>query len=275
VSPERAVLAPALILAGLLVVIVASMADSGDLPAIWRALDRWPAATAINAGLAVAGLLTRSLAASGSAAGFLLGATVAIAAGWRAWVVFTASIVLALAATRAGSAVKARLGIAEPGEGRRDAAHAVANAGAAAAAAIACVLIEPPTAALVACVAAIATSMSDTVASEIGKAWGRRTWLLTEWRPVPAGTIGGVSAAGTLAGMLSACAIAGLSAALALIPPGDVAGIVVAASIASLLEGVLGATFESRGLVTNHLVNLLNSLAGAVLALLWHLVVAG
>ena len=47
-------------------------------------------------------------------------------------------------------------------------------------------------------------SGSDTVASEIGKAWGRRTWLVPTLRRVPPGTSGAISAQGTAAGLLGA-----------------------------------------------------------------------
>ena len=49
-------------------------------------------------------------------------------------------------------------------------------------------------------VAALVTSASDTVASEVGKAWGRTTWLVDGFRRVTPGTSGAVSLEGTLGG---------------------------------------------------------------------------
>jgi uncharacterized protein (TIGR00297 family) len=122
--------------------------------------------------------------------------------------------------------------------------------------------------AVLAMVAALTTGASDTVASEIGKAWGRHTWLVTGFRPVPPGTSGAVSAEGTVAGVLAAALLAGAAARLGLITPGAVAVVVVAATVASLVEGALGATLEESGILNNDALNFVNSLIGAGLALL-------
>jgi len=130
-----------------------------------------------------------------------------------------------------------------------------------------------PAPAFLALVAALATSGSDTVASETGKAWGRTTVLVTSFRRVPRGTAGAISLQGTLAGAVSAAAIAATGAWLGLVPMAAVPVITVAAIVASLLEGVLGATLEARGMLTNDAVNLVNSAMGAALAMwLWTIV---
>ena len=52
-----------------------------------------------------------------------------------------------------------------------------------------------------------------------------------------------------------------------------VAVVTGAATVASLLEGVLGATLEARGMLTNDVVNFVNSAMGAALAMwLWVIV---
>ena len=58
-------------------------------------------------------------------------------------------------------------------------------------------------------VAALTAGGSDTVASEIGKAWGRSTFLVTTFRRVTPGTPGAMSLEGTAAGLLAAFALAG------------------------------------------------------------------
>jgi uncharacterized membrane protein len=44
--------------------------------------------------------------------------------------------------------------------------------------------------------------------------------------------------------------------------------VVIAATMASLFEGVIGATIEARGMLTNDAVNFVNSAIGAGLAIL-------
>src|SRR5690606_15455592 len=67
-------------------------------------------------------------------------------------------------------------------------------------------------AALVAFVAAVIAGSSDTVSSEVGKAYGRRTWLVTSLRRVPPGTSGAVSSEGTAAGAAAALLLAAIAA---------------------------------------------------------------
>ena len=114
--------------------------------------------------------------------------------------------------SRLGLARKERLGIAEERGGRRGAGNAIANCGVAAMAAIAALTTPYPAAALVALVAALTAGGSDTVASEIGKAWGRSTFLVTTFSRVNPGTPGAMSLEGTAAGLLAALALAAAGA---------------------------------------------------------------
>lgn len=65
--------------------------------------------------------------------------------------------------------------------------------------------------------ASLATKLSDTFASEIGKAYGMRCFLITSLRPVPRGTEGAVSVEGTLAGVGGSLLIAAYGVAMGLI----------------------------------------------------------
>jgi uncharacterized protein (TIGR00297 family) len=120
--------------------------------------------------------------------------------------------------------------------------------------------------ALVAFVAALVAGASDTVASEIGKAWGRRTFLVTTARPVAPGTSGAMSLEGTAAG-IAAAALLGLAAAgLNLIELADVPPVAIAATAGALVESALGATLEHRGVVNNDVLNFLNTSVAAFAA---------
>ena len=92
------------------------------------------------------------------------------------------------------------------------------------------------------------------------------TFLITTFRPVPRGTEGAISLEGSLAGILAAIAVAALGAAVGLVPWLALVPIALAAVIANLLESLVGATLESRGLLDNEAVNFLNTLTGALLA---------
>ena len=122
--------------------------------------------------------------------------------------------------SRLGLRRKTLLGIAEERGGRRGAGNAFANTGVAAIAAVLSALTYATGPALAAFVAALAAGGSDTAASEIGKAWGRRTYLVPTFRRVPPGTSGAVSLEGTAAGLIGAFALGGLGVAFGLIPSG-------------------------------------------------------
>ena len=118
-------------------------------------------------------------------------------------------------------------------------------------------------------VASFSTKLSDTCASEIGKAYGQRTFLITTLQPVARGTEGAVSLEGTLAGAVASLAQALIGFLVGLINGFDVLLCVLAAFIATNIESVIGATLQSRYTwLTNELVNILNTLIGAASAML-------
>jgi len=57
-------------------------------------------------------------------------------------------------------------------------------------------------------VASFGSKLSDTVSSEVGKGYGKTTYLITTLARVPRGTEGAVSVEGTLAGVTAALAYA-------------------------------------------------------------------
>jgi uncharacterized protein (TIGR00297 family) len=222
---------------------------------------------AANAAVAAAGYLGKTVTLPGAITGFAIGWIVFAGAGWQAWVLLLTAFAIAVVTTKLGGRRKAVLGIAEERGGRRGAGNAVANTGVAAWMAVIAATSGYREAAIAACVASLVAGASDTVASEIGKAFGRQTWLVTTLGRVPAGTSGAMSAEGTAAGAASALVLAGLASALHLIPPALAVPIAAAALLAALVESVLGSTLEPRGLVNNDLLNFITTSTAAVLTI--------
>jgi uncharacterized protein (TIGR00297 family) len=107
----------------------------------------------------------------------------------------------------------------------------------------------------VALVAAFAEAAGDTVSSEIGQWLSQRAYLITTFKPVPAGENGGVSAGGTLAGFIATAIVVAVGFGLGLCGPGGAAIALGAGLAGNVLDSLLGATIERRGLVTNGIVN--------------------
>lgn len=222
----------------------------------------------LNAAVALIGWLARTVSPSGLVAGVVIGTIIFACAGTGAWLLLLLAFAAAAITSRVGYRRKLQLGIAEERGGRRGAANAVANTGLAALAALLAVTTEYRAEALLALAAALAAGSSDTVASEIGKAFGRRTYLVIGFKPVRPGTSGAFSLEGTAAGVLAALVLAALAVQFGLIAQNRVVIVVIAATVASFLEGALGATLEGPRVLNNDLLNFINTAAAASIALL-------
>lgn len=221
----------------------------------------------VNGALAVAALAARGVGRSGAISGWFLGTALYAFGGWRGFLMLLLFFVLGTATTKLGYAKKAALGIAQERGGRRGAKNAFANTTAGVAFAFLAVASPHPEAMLVALVAAFATAAADTVASEIGQAYGRTHVLVTTFRRVPAGTDGAVSLEGTAAGIAAAAVLAAAAWSVGLLGPLSAAIVVVAAFLGSTLESYLGATFERMRLIDNEVVNFANTVAGGLAAI--------
>lgn len=252
--------------------VLASLAavEAGRVAAAWPLLTaRVPMAVGVNLTFAATGYVLRTVTAPGAVTGALIGVATWLGAGHSGWLMLLAAFVVASAATRLGHRRKSQLGIAEARGGRRGPGNAIANTSLAAWAAFLMPGLADAPAAGVVIVAALATAASDTVASEVGKAWGRTAWIPWRLTRVPPGTSGAVSMEGTLAGVVGAAMLTALGATLGLIPLVAIVPIVIAATLAALAEGWLAVRFEATGHLDNDTLNFLNSVIGAALALLW------
>jgi uncharacterized protein (TIGR00297 family) len=243
-------------------------------------VSRWLIAVGLNTLLlAIAGITPKKLLTSAGlihawALGVLLWGTL----GWPGYSVVMFYFLAGSAVTRIGFARKEAAGIAE----KRSGARGPENVWGSALVGSLCglggwgiPLLFPDMAAgaiallSLGYVASFATKLSDTCASEVGKAYGQRTFLITTLRPVPAGTEGAVSLEGTLAGIAASAAISLLGWGVGLVSLLGVIFCIAAAFIATHLESVIGATLQEQwDWLTNEIVNVLNTAIGAIAAIL-------
>jgi uncharacterized protein (TIGR00297 family) len=226
-----------------------------------------PRAIVVNAVVSFLGYRARTVSVSGAIGGSLVGIVIYAGAGASAWLLLLITFVTASIASRLGLKRKMLLGIAEERGGRRGAGNAVANCGVAAIAAVAAVATSYRAESLLALTAALAAGGSDTVASEIGKAWGRSTFLVTSFGRVKPGTPGAMSLEGTAAGIVAAFALAAVAVQLGLIASGMMLAVVVAATAGAVIESVLGATLEGPGILNNDMLNFINTAVAATVVL--------
>jgi len=240
-------------------------ASIGNARAMMVAALPW--AVGLNALTAGIGYGAKTVSTSGAIAGAIVGTVIYVGGGAGAWVLLLAAFLAASVTSRLGLKRKVLLGIAEERGGRRGAGNAIANCGVAAAAAIAAVTTPYRAWSLLALVAALTAGGSDTVASEIGKAWGRSTFLVTTLSRVPPGTPGAISLEGTAAGLAAAFALAAVGLGFGLIPAAALLAVVVGATAGALVESALGATLEGPGILNNDMLNAVNTAVAAAVAL--------
>jgi uncharacterized protein (TIGR00297 family) len=221
--------------------------------------SRFLTALAITAGFALlawfAGGVNLSGALAGSAVAFIMAVR-----DLRMFLALLIVFAVTLAATRVGYTRKQQLRTAEPAGGRT-AAQAMANLGIAALV-VAIAGAGWPVLAL----AALAEAAADTSSSEIGMAFPGKTLLVTNFKPVPAGTDGGISLFGTIAAFAGAGSVAVAAVATGLVPVHAIAAIILAGFFGTVIDSLLGAVFERRGLLDNDLVNLLSTAAAVGMA---------
>ncbi|MBN3961400.1 TIGR00297 family protein [Nostoc sp. NMS8] len=203
--------------------------------------------------------------------------------GWQGYAVVMFYFLVGSGVTRIGMAQKEAEGIAEKRSGARGPENVWGSALIGALCALGVGIINsgffvaslqslvpnPQSLLLLAYVASFSTKLADTTASEVGKAYGKSTFLITTLQPVPRGTEGAVSLEGTLAGIVASVAIAFIGWGVGLIDLLGVAWCVLAAFIATNLESVIGATLQSKYTwLTNEVVNIFNTLIGAIASVL-------
>ena len=261
----------------------------------------WLVAIALNTILLAIAIIApkKLLTDAGQFHGWLLGVIIWGCLGWQGYAVVMFYFLVGSGVTRIGKAQKEAEGIAEKRSGARGPENVWGSALTATLCAVGVLALSilgetgdilgetgkmpvPQfviSLLLLGYAASFCTKLSDTCASEIGKAYGKRTFLITTLQPVARGTEGAVSLEGTIAGIVGSILMALVSSAVGLIDLTGIVFCVIAAFIATNIESVIGATVQSKfEWLTNEVVNFFNTLIGAiaaiVLASIWSAVLA-
>ena len=235
--------------------------------------NSWLSAITLNTVLiAIALILPKKLLTFwGYINAWILGIIIWGTLGWQGYTVVIFYFLVGSGVTKIGIAEKEAAGIAEKRSGVRGPENVWGSALTATICALATLVAPPMLKSLLVLgyVASFATKLSDTSASEVGKAYGKSTFLITTLKPVPRGTEGAISLEGTVAGIIASIAIALVAYFIGQI---DLLGLglcVTAAFIATNFESLIGATLqENTPWLTNEVVNFINTTIGAIAAML-------
>jgi len=205
----------------------------------------------IAAAIAWVGYRTRALTLSGSIAAVIVGALTFSFGGPLVAAAVIIFFITGSTLSRAHTATADQARVLAPKGAQRDAAQVVANGGVATACAIVggvTALYGLPHASrfLIAAVCAIAAASGDTWSTEIGALASGPARLITNMKPVDAGTSGGVTFLGTIAAPLGGAIVglAGLARPDILALPWWIVICAIAGLIGSIFDSLLGATIQ-------------------------------
>ncbi|XP_052177829.1 protein VTE6, chloroplastic isoform X2 [Diospyros lotus] len=242
----------------------------------------WESALLCNLVIFVVGspILRAGLSLSGIAAAFLLGNLSWRAFGPSGFLLVATYFVIGTAVTKVKMAQKEAQGVAEKKKGRRGPGSVIGSSAAGCVCAFLSIFGVGGKAFShlweLGFVASFCTKLSDTVSSEIGKAYGKTTYLITTLKIVPRGTEGAVSIEGTIAGLLASILLSSVGCLMGEINVPEAVICVVASQIANLGESLIGAALqEKEGFhwLNNDAVNVINISMGSILAVLMQQIV--
>lgn len=199
----------------------------------------------------------------------VVGLLVLAGSGYAGFSMLAAFFVMGVLATAHQRQRKARVAGNEPHTEKRKASQVLANGGVAALLGLIALLDDDHRSLyLLMTAASLSAAAADTLSSELGTVYGSRCFNILTFRRDQRGLDGVVSLEGTLLGLAGSIVIAGIHALFA--GPGYGGFIIVLAGTAgNLLDSLLGATLERKGLIGNDPVNLLTTLFAALLVLLF------
>jgi uncharacterized protein (TIGR00297 family) len=253
--------------------------DAHELTAsVFRSSGQVPLSQAFGINAVLFLVARKKLLSALTPAGFMhamaLGTMLWTTLGWRGWTYCVLYLILGQIVTKIGFKDKEKRGIAESRGGRRG----PENVWGSAATSLAFAVLSTkewtaqnlsPSLFLLGYVAALATKLADTFASEIGKAYGKTTFLITTLERVKPGTEGAISAEGTAAAVLGGLLLSVCGYTLGIINITSVGISTIAAFLATNAESLIGATLQGKkgfGFMTNEVVNFVNTLIGGTIA---------
>jgi uncharacterized protein (TIGR00297 family) len=173
--------------------------------------------------------------------------------------------------TRYGYSQKYKLGIAQSHGGRRGYKNVYSNSLVPLILAI-CYGVYGNDVFIFAFIASVATANGDTLASEIGETSRSKPRMITTLKEIEPGVDGGITPLGEAASLAGAVIIGLLATGMGM---AGVSGIVVAAIggfMGTNFDSLLGATLQSRGILSNNGVNLVATAFGALVGgALWYI----
>ena len=215
------------------------------------------------------GLLTPG----GATAAFLMGTVIGTLGSTRWLFLLVIFAILGFVATNFKLSKKTQMGVQEGTHGERRAKNIIGVALPPLIIAVMDFVMEGYTDVMsTAFIATIAVAAADTAASELGVS-DSKVWLITNFKRVAPGTDGGVSVRGTLASVIASLSFS-IIGYLVIFGTMDIHVLIPAfcGIIGCFMDSIIGATLETRGIVSKYANNCITGLMGGLLAIPLYLI---
>ena len=188
---------------------------------------------------------------------------------WQGWMSVVIYLLFGSLVTKIGYKFKRQKGIAEKRGGRRGPENVW---GSAATGLFFAIMVKLNFANLllykIGFAASFSAKLADTFGSEIGKRFGRNTYLITSFKKVDRGTEGGVSLEGTIASAVGAIFMSSIMLSCSIITTKYQFLIVsISGFLATISESIIGAKFQERYKLSNELVNAIQTSISSIIAI--------
>tara|TARA_Y100001968_G_scaffold148805_1_gene136092 strand:- start:1875 stop:2618 length:744 start_codon:yes stop_codon:yes gene_type:complete len=204
----------------------------------------------------------------------ILGTVILGSIGWNGWISVCVYLFLGTLVTKIGFKNKASRGIAEARGGKRGPENVWGSAATGCSLALlSCFSPNFLDLFMVGFASSFSAKLSDTFSSEIGKRFGKRTFLITTLKPVSPGTEGAISVEGSIAGLIGSLIMTLVMLKLSIIYGLSVAFVVFFSGyVATFLESYIGAVVQNKlEWMTNELVNSIQTSIAAIISIFLYL----
>ncbi|WP_269622864.1 TIGR00297 family protein [Prochlorococcus marinus] len=207
-----------------------------------------------------------------------LGTILLACLGWNGWIAVFIYLIFGSAVTKFGFAYKQSKGIAESRGGRRGPENVWGSAATGTIMALLYKILsgQGQYYIFVGFAASFASKLADTFGSEIGKRWGKKTFLITSFKSVPPGTDGAISLEGTLASLLGSLLMTSVMMVFSFISSFESFLIVMTSGfLATIFESIFGALFQNKlKFMTNEFVNFLQTTFACLISIMMAFIIS-
>ncbi|WP_041710575.1 DUF92 domain-containing protein [Prochlorococcus marinus] len=188
---------------------------------------------------------------------------------WQGWISVVIYLLFGSLVTKIGYKFKSQKGIAEKRGGKRGPENVWGSAATGLFFAIMAILNSSNLLFYkIGFAASFTAKLADTFGSEIGKRFGRDTYLITSFGKVDRGTEGGISFEGTIASFVGAIFMSSIMLLLSIITTKNQFVIVsISGFLATISESIIGAKFQEKYKLSNEFVNAIQTSISSVIAI--------